>query len=287
MVPSYPTPTALQLEQQANFEVEAFNEGVRRYREALAGEQSWAGEVGGTVRGRHRRPNMTELTAGQKLLKEIVPGLAAGIAKAKAEAVEAIGRGDGAKGGRVPLWAWPIGLLAGDDADEKLAVIALGCVLSMPVVQDDDEDGGYAPDRTSMPLVPLARHITAAVRVQIEFDRWKGDNPELAKRLRTRYPNLHRNVWSRWRKKVNALRVEPWDAATEVALGEHLVHLLVAAAPTRFLLELRPLRGKPTWHLTISDETLDLINDVTTRAEIARPLLMPMICPPKPWRYEQ
>jgi hypothetical protein len=52
MVPSYPTPTALQLEQQARFEVEAFNEGVKRYREAISGSESWAGTVGDTVKVR-------------------------------------------------------------------------------------------------------------------------------------------------------------------------------------------------------------------------------------------
>jgi hypothetical protein len=133
----------------------------------------------------------------------------------------------------------------------------------------------------------LARHIAQGVRLQVEFDKWSGVHPDLEKRLRARYPTVHRNVWSRWRQKVEALRAQPWDAKTEAHLGLHLIHCLVEAAPTRFRVENRPVKGKPTAHLTLSDETLELITDVQTRMEVARPLRMPMICPPLPWRYEE
>jgi hypothetical protein len=85
---------------------------------------------------------------------------------------------------------------------------------------------------------------------------------------------------------VEALRAEPWEVGAEVSLGAHLIHLLVETAPTRFVIEKITVRGKPTAHLTISEATIELISDVTTRGEIARPFLMPMVCPPIPWRYE-
>jgi hypothetical protein len=276
---TYCSPTALQLEQQARFEVEAFNEGVKRYREAIAGSESWAGTVGDTVKVRRTQSDLTELTAGQKLLVEIVPGLSARIGQAQATALAAI-NGKGAAS-HPPPWAWYIGLV--DDPD-KLAVITLGCVLAFRL---DHDDGGYRLDRQSAPITSLARNIASAVKMQVEFDRWSGENPALEKKLRALYPNVHRNVWARWRRKVDALRTEPWEPGAEVHLGTCLIDCLLAAAPSRFKTEHLPVRGKRTAHLTISDETIEFINDVTTRAEVARPLLMPMICPPIPWRYEE
>jgi hypothetical protein len=259
MVDSYLQPTALQLEQQAKFEVEAFEQGVSRFREALLTR------------------DLSELTAGQRLLREIVPGLSEAITKARAEAVERIGD----RTGQPPQWAWPIQLL---DDPAKIAVITLGCILAMRKLTHDEDR--YRPTLQSTAVTPLAREISKAIQLQVEYDKWAGDNPDLEKRLKARYPTVHRNVWRRWRVKVEALRAEPWEAGAEVTLGAHLIHLLVETAPTRFVIEKITLRGKPTTHLTISEATIELISDVTTRGEIARPFLMPMVCPPIPWRYE-
>jgi hypothetical protein len=258
MVPSSATPTALQLEAQARFEQEAFDEGVKRYRDALTRD-------------------VTVLTAGQRLLREIVPGLAAGITKARAEGVASLTSPSGSK---IP-WAWPMQLV---EEDDRLAVITLGCVLSMPPLERDDDR--YRLSEHSLPVTALARHIASGIRMQVEFDRWSEGNEALLRRLRTQFPNLHRNVWRRWRIKVDAMREAPWSPSDEAALGGCLMHLLVQAAPTRFRIELASVRGKPTAHLVISDATMELIDDATRRAEVARPLLMPMTCPPIPWRYE-
>ena len=260
---NYLPPSALQLEQQARFEVEAFDMGVQRFREAVATRA------------------LTELTAGQRLLREIIPGLATAICAARDKALEAI-NGNGSAS-HPPPWAWPIQVLADDPAGERLAVITMGCVLSTNKLQHDE--GGYHLTNQAMPVTPMARQISRTVRLQVEYDRWSGTAPELEKRLKARYPTVNRNVWRRWRDKVKALREEPWDMGTEVALGAHLIHLLLGTAPSRFKLETIALRGKPTAHLVISDETLALIDDVTTRGEVARPFLMPMVCPPIPWTY--
>ena len=90
-MPPFPQPTALQMEQQARFEVEAFKMGVERFREAIATR------------------DLSELTAGQRLLREIVPKFAALLCKAKDEALELINNGASS---HPPPWAWPIGLLA-------------------------------------------------------------------------------------------------------------------------------------------------------------------------------
>lgn len=252
------TPHSLLLEAQARFEVEAFDEGISRYREALQAR------------------DLTELTMGQRLLREIVPALAERIKAAQDEAEAGL-----AHRGRLPLWAWPIGLVEA----ERLAVITLGTVLSFGRVAPDIE-GHYRLTENSHPLVFAARRVAAAARIQVEYDNWSSDaEPAVLKRLERRYPHVNRNVWTRWRRKVDAAR-ETWEPAIETALGCHLIALLAEAAPTRFSITHIIQRGKTVAHLQVTEETLALIDDLATRAEIARPVLMPMICPPIPWRYE-
>lgn len=254
-------PTERELEEQARFEVEGFNEGVERYRDAIANR------------------DLTELTAGQKLLLEIVEPLSAAIAKARAEAVASIAKQGG--GDRQP-WAWPIQLV---EDPSRLAVITLGCVLSMPRIERDEDT--IRLSMHGIPVTTMARHIASAIKMQVQYDTWAEGNEALDRKLRAKFPMLHRNVWRRWRVKVNALREEDWAPSVEAAVGAHLIHLLVQTAPTRFRVEHQSVRGKAAAHLVISDETIELIDDVTTRAEVARPLLMPMICEPLDWRYEE
>jgi DNA-directed RNA polymerase len=249
-----------QLEAQARFEVEAFDEGTERYREAIAAR------------------DLSELTVGQKLLREIVKPFAAAIAKSRAEAADSVTR----HGGEKLLWALPIQLV---EEDDRLAVITVGCVLAMH--RFEHEDDAIRLSAHSLPVTSMARNIASATRMQVEYDKWAQGNDALDRKLRAKFPTLHRNVWRRWRTKVNALREEPWPPAVEVTLGATLIHLLVQSAPTRFRIETQSVRGKPTVHLVISDETIELLNDVTTRMEVARPLLMPMICEPLDWRYEE
>jgi hypothetical protein len=257
-------PTIQELEEQARFEVEAFEEGTKRYREAIKSQ------------------DLTELTAGQRLLREVVgspdrPGFAAAIAKERAACTESLTRL-----GQTSPWALPFQLI---EEDDRLAVITLGAVLSGRRLQLDEDL--YRLSSLSTPITHMARHISSAIRMQVEYDRWSEGNEALNKKLRKRFPTLHRNVWSRWRTKLNALREEPWDVKTEVAVGAAFIHLLVETAPKRFTIEKHSVRGKPALYLTISDETVELLDDVTTRMEVARPLLMPMICEPLDWRYEE
>jgi hypothetical protein len=44
--------------------------------------------------------------------------------------------------------------------------------------------------------------------------------------------------------------------------------------------------GKTERRLILTDRALAAISDINQRQEVARPLLMPMIHPPKPWRRE-
>jgi hypothetical protein len=133
------------------------------------------------------------------------------------------------------------------------------------------------------------------VRDEIEYLRWMAEHktPEPGERdvlaaFKAQYKSPIRAVWARWRRKVEATRCEPWEKEAQLALGVHLLHLLCKVAPERFSIVEEPRAGMVghVKSLRVAQETLELMNDIETRAALARPRLMPMTIPPKPWRYE-
>ena len=248
--------SAFDLARQARWETEGFRRAIKRYHEEAA-HKDWA-----------------DLSAGQALLREIVPPLSALIATAQANAIASIGAP-----GRQPEWAWTIQLLPADQTSVITVMTALRGAVGSFGERDTSPGDGAA-------LTACARSLATAIRTQIEYDKWAGEYPDIEKRLKFRYPKVDRRVWSKWRVKVEATRCEPWGAHLEAALGAHLLGLMCEAAPKRFSLSTRRLTGGRTQHYIVpSQETMDLIEDTTARAEVARPLLMPMICQPIAWKY--
>ena len=250
------TTSAYDLARQARFETLGFSRAIKRYHEDSA-HKDWS-----------------ELSAGQALLREIVPPLSALITTHQSSIQLAMGHA-----GRQPEWAWQFLLLSAD----KLAVITLMTALRGAVGTFGDRD---ATQGDGAPVTACAKAVATAIRVQVEYDKWAKQSPDLEKTLRFKHPKVDRRVWSKWRVKVEAAREEPWSSSLEAGLGAHLLGLLCEAAPKRFSSATRRISGGRTQlFVTPSQETLDLIDDVTARAEVARPMLMPMTIPPIPYRY--
>jgi hypothetical protein len=58
-------------------------------------------------------------------------------------------------------------------------------------------------------------------------------------------------------------------------------------APHRFTIAMRHRPGGLTQRvLEMTEATLEEMTDRNTRAEVGCPMLMPMLIPPNPWRYE-
>ena len=105
------------------------------------------------------------------------------------------------------------------------------------------------------------------------------------KALQLRYPNLDRRVWAKWRAKLELARVS-WSEVESIAIGTALIRALVDVAPEKFVIAERPLSGGVQYFLDTTPEVREVMNDVRERAMVARPLLMPMICPPVAWSYD-
>lgn len=258
------------VERQIRWETEGIRRAAEHYREAT----------------KARDP--ATLPSGQRLLREVIPPLIETIKAAQADAVEQLG-----SRGRASPWAELVLLL---DA-EKLAVIIVTTALRAGQYADSDH-----PDPLSN-MLGLSIEIAVVMRDQIEFDRWEAEQKaakKLAKQegdaehedqlalFRKRYPNATCRDWAKWRRKIDAARLEPWDKQRQVHIGSALIHWLTVAAPHRFEVAHRRLPGGKTQaYLKLSDETVEMMLDLEARAAIARPRLMPMLIPPIPWHYDE
>jgi hypothetical protein len=246
-------------------------------------------EMEGTRRAQRRYQEVAEVTdpstlpSGKRLLRETVPPLKVAILAAQGEAQEAIKSSTG----RAPLWAWPIQLLPAG----ALAMITL--VVSLNTIRD--QEGAPAA------ITSVAARVSGGIRDELQYRTWVAEQEKanrLAReagdeehvnvlaRFRARYPNVDRKVWARWRRKLEEVRTG-WDERTGLHLGACLISQLCQAAPTRFEAAIRKMSGGRTQrHLKLSPDTIEMLNDIETRAAVARPLLMPMLIKPLPWRYE-
>lgn len=247
---------------EARWEQEGIRRAAQRYREAAAAADP------------------ASLPSGQKLLREVVPALRDRIKALQIEGQRImVGRHGQSK------WAAPIQLL---DAD-VLAVITL-----VSALHSVGETGG---------ATVIALNIASAMRAEIDYRQWIEEQSEankaakeaqdwehvdLVAAFKRRHPDADRRAWKSFSKRIGHARAAAWDRETSVQVGNALIHALVEAAPKRFEIERVTLDGgrQPNC-LRLSQETMELMNDVETRAAVARPMLMPMIIPPIPWRYER
>lgn len=263
-------PSIHELAHQAEWEMEGTRRAVERYREAelVADPMS--------------------LAPGKALVRGVVGPLIAALIVKRDEAADALA----SAGGRPPLYAWSIQVV---DL-EKAAVIALN-VAVRTLSGEHDHNGMKTASITSS-----AKVIAGALRDQLEYDRWvvaeEQRNAEAKrakvekhedrlKALKLRYPNMDRRVWKKWAAKLELAAAADWNEEDAIQLGTMVLHLLCEVAPDRFTKSEKPTNGGVQYVLGVTEEVRQVMNDVRERAEVARPLLMPMLCPPLPWKYEE
>ena len=274
-------PTIEDMERQKRWEGECINRGVKRYREMLS-EASTAADT----------------QPGQMVIKEVMRSLIPALQAKEKEAIESIAAGGA---GRQPEWWWMLPLLPAD----HWAFFALRAVFSDPF-----RDMGTHHKVTTVSL--------AAVRyaqLQLDYDRWTEAEKVKAKAAKKeaerarglgvaeeeipRHVNffeaLKRNAkridaraFSRWSKKIGRVKDEPWDKEVCIQLGTLLLELLAEHSGGWFEIKLVPIAGgKTERHIIITELGMKAMNDLNERKEVARPVLMPMVCKPKAWVLAQ
>ncbi len=251
---------AFDLLTEARWEMEGTRRAQTRYREAAA------------------VADPATLPSGQKLLREIVPPLTARIKALQDEGMEAArGRGNPC------LWAAPIQLLEA----EILAVITVTRSLH-------GAEMAMARSFTTQ----LSDDISQAVQAEIEYRTWVSaqvvaskaakeakdwTHVNLAEAFKKRHPTADSRSWKRFSARLGAAR-QPWDHHVSMQVGSALIQALLDAAPGHFTLDISNRGGMRTQRrLRLSEETQRVLRDIEVRAEVARPMLLPMLIPPIPW----
>jgi DNA-directed RNA polymerase len=247
------------IERQQRWEAEAVEEGVRRYRRAIA------------------EADLPDTPAGVIAMREMFNGLVPAIRAAQDEAIAGL---TAKEKGRNPEWWWYISFLSA----EKLAVIAARTLLTTT-----------STDRT--PFIregSVSIYIGSAVMLEMELERWKADEAEAAreddkhvdlfKLMKMRQPNATARDFRRWRRKIAAIERLDWPKNIRLQVGHRLVQLAVEHGGGWFERRVIFRQGRSERTIVKSDAAHAAIQDINARLEINRPLRVPMLCPPKPWR---
>ena len=255
------------LHRQAQWEMEGTRRAVARYREIEFG-----------VDGKPPA-DPTTLPSGKALMKGVLKPLIASITDRQVELAETHTRA-----GRPPIDAWPTLAIC----PEKAAVITLMSACRRV--------GGRNAGYDSHACIPIiAKSIAESIRDELHYEGWcqreqsanKAKPPKIdrVKALRLSYPNLDRRTWAKWVKKLDIAALGEWDEKTAITMGANLIHLLVTVAPDRFFITSRKIALGVQYVLSATPSVHEIMQDVAERAQVARPVHMPMLIPPLPWRY--
>lgn len=245
-----------QLEAQARWEVSWAHEAIKRYRENVTNKP------------------LADLPAGQALLKVCVPPLEAAIkvrqAQAQAHGVGLLRSGAGTG------WHGPVLALEPD----RLAVLTLASALRVEC--DRPPDGGSVGSVRGLSL-----SLAASLGAQLDYDQWAaGAEESILESVLRRYPTMDRRRWASVKKKLELEPSARWPVSQCLQIGATLVGCLVEACPDYFSIATKATNGRTENILVLSERAQDIMQDRASRAEVAWPMFLPMICPPNDWRYE-
>ncbi len=261
-------PSAAQIEAQIRWEYDSVERGIRRFREHA------------------RNAALADLPAGQSAFRDVMPGLVAAI-KETQEAVKK----DIQSLKAVKPQAWSLLILCLDA--ERMAYLTIRTLLSSTVHEN--------MSASEQAVTNKAAAIAEAVRTQMEFEDWKrsenakaqaakaaGEQPvNLYQALLRATKQVDTRAFKSWSRKINRIRAESWTVSQKVHLGTKLINLAVVSSNGWFEVKTRPLRGgKTQMMVSLTALAKAAVADIHHRAEVALPLHMPCICPPKPWRHE-
>jgi DNA-directed RNA polymerase len=248
------------IERQQRWEAEAVEEGVRRYRRAIA------------------EADLPDTPAGVIAMREMMAGLVPAIQATQDEAIAGL---TAKEKGRNPEWWWYLSFLSA----EKLAVITVRMMLTttfkiekVPFLRESS----------------LAHQIGSAVMLELEMEKWKRDEAARAKEeaghvdlfkiMKMRVPNATARDFRRWRRKIAGIERLNWPLNIRVQVGLKLIALAIEHGGGWFERRIIWRMGKTERAILKTDVASVAVQDINSRLEINRPLRVPMLCPPKPWR---
>lgn len=243
------TPDLHEIEEQKHWELDGVERGVRKVREELDTQR------------------VADSQLGSVLQRRAVPALLEKITEAQATAVAGLTSGER---GRPAPWWMMICLFK----PETLAVITVKKAMS------------FLPrDFTFNPaLTGLASDVNAALKDQMDYDEWRGEDKATVDRFFENYDLNPRNM-KRLRDKMGRKRVERWDRETGIQFGILLLRMLAEAVPDWFHIDYARLRGgRFEYQFMFTEAAKEALFKIGEQCELSRPSMLPMIAPPADWR---
>lgn len=267
-------PTPVEIDAQIEWEGENITAGIERYRLSL------------TKVKRHRdgttsrvAADMGDTAPGMRIALDMMPKIVAAIEAAREEAIEGIGTSGR---GRPADWWWTLTTLPPD----ALAAIAVRTLLSS---RHNNREATSNLTATTAALL-----IGGAVRDEVEFQQWRADSKRRAKEegeldlaalLIGRFRgHVCRRTFQRWRKKCSDIVRLDWTREEKLQLGMKLLVITIENGGGWFTMQTAHSRGRTVRVVALSDDARAAITNLNAKLEVTRPYLLPMTCPPKPWR---
>lgn len=243
-------------------------EGVRRYREALA----------------DKSPNDTK--GGMRLIQSTTPNTVAGIKAAYKDVETTLMSG---KAGNTPNWLFLIGMVKAEQA----AVIVISQALKHSTSPDN-----------MLTLTTLANNVGAALRQQLMFENWKKNERAKVKEhnatceegeeysksfaeilIERAKGNVTRPKLARWRSKFDTYTNIEWGA-DQVVIGMKLIEIMVDCNPDVFSYKMVTIKGKKQRLLNLTEAAWVQVQSLNDGAELNTPALLPTLIQPLEWHYE-
>jgi hypothetical protein len=256
-----------QIERQIRWEAAAVEAGVRRYREELADPST----------------TLADTSPGQRIIREIMTRFVPWLADTQ----EVIREGLVHSQGKPRDWNFLILLLP----PEHLAYLTLRAVMS---------DRPCEANMFKRTLTSCALSLVASIEQEVAFRTWvdaERSNKRAAKQLGKPYRDLYEalrrstktingRTFRRWMGRIERLWRQGWDKEDRLQLGCALLEYLIDNSEGRFTKVISRHSGKTQTYVVLSPEAREIIDDHHARAEVMNPSRRPMLCQPKPWRWE-
>jgi hypothetical protein len=259
-------PHIADIEKQIRWEMHAIERGAERIREAMA-----------------EAKHLGDTDVGMKLITKVAPKLIGKIREAQAEATLGINSG---KRGAPQQWWW---LILTIDA-EQLAVIVLKSLFTQSPREFT----------FNLSVTSVANAISKHSHTQIDYEEWKATEREKAReaakagdddhvdqhmRFLRSTKQLDQKAFAKFSARIQRVRKEKWPLEAGIQFGTKMIHLLCEAVPDWFSVENNRLKGGQFEKaIVFSQLAKETMSDLMERNEVSRPMLLPMICPPAPWR---
>lgn len=254
-------PDPQEIERQQRREARAVTLGIQRMREQTTG--------------------LADSASGKVAIREVMAEFVPALRSLQEEAAKGIAAGG--KGRQPEIW-WLVHLLPA----EKIAYITLRALMA-------SEIRGYKMDRH---VTGAALAVASAVHQEMGFERWvkeqkqankdakesgDEDHHDLLSELKRWAKPLDSRSWARWSTKIKRVRDEPWPTEVKVMLGEALLVLMCQHSGGWFEMIKVTKEGKTVRVIQFSEEARQAMEDIDARAELTRPVLVPMVVKPRPW----